>query len=90
MINLATKVCSCRQTKNKQETKIAIWILRIYKVGFCDVLVFSLDTNEVCEVAAMTNFNLNKTQSLNNALRVVYMEERGDFVALGGGVRNQP
>ena len=31
-------------------------------------------------------FNLNKTQSLNDALRDVYMEEEGDFVALGGGV----
>ena len=36
-------------------------------------------------------FNLNKTQSLNDALRAVYMEEEGEnFVALGGGVRNQP
>ena len=36
-------------------------------------------------------FNLNKTQSLNDALRAVYMEEEGgNFVALGGGVRNQP
>ena len=49
----------------------------LIKVGFCDVLVWSLDTNEVCEVAAMANFNLNKTQSLNGALRVVHMEEEG-------------
>ena len=37
-------------------------------------------------------FNLNKTQSLNDALRAVYMEEEGggNFVALGGGVRNHP
>ena len=61
------------------------------KVGLCDVLVWSLNTNEVREVAAMANFNLNKTQSLNDALRAVYMEERGgNFVALGGVVRNQP
>ena len=61
------------------------------KVGFCDAFVWSLNTTEVREVAAMVNFNLNKTQSLNDALRVVYMEERGgNFVALGGGVRNQP
>ena len=61
------------------------------KVEFYDVLVWSLDTNEVREVAAMANFNLNKTQSLNDALRAVYMEEDGgNFVALGGGVRNQP
>ena len=61
------------------------------KVGFCDVLVWSLNTNEVRKFAAMENLNLNKTQSLNGALRAVYMEEeRGNFVALGGGVRNQP
>ena len=37
-------------------------------------------------------FNLNKTQSLNDALRAVYMDEEGggNFVALEGGVRNQP
>ena len=61
------------------------------KEGFCDVFVWSLNTNEVREVAAMANFNLNKTQNLNGALRAVYMEEeRGNFVALDGGVRNQP
>ena len=60
-------------------------------VWFCDVFVWSLNTNEVREVAAMVNFNLNKTQSLNDALRAVYMRERGgNFVALGGGGRNQP
>ena len=63
----------------------------LIKVGFCDALVWSLNTNEVREVAAMANFNLNKTQSLNDTLRVVYMEERGrNFVALGGGDQNQP
>jgi len=62
----------------------------VIKVGFCDAFVWSLNTNEVREVAAMANFNLNKTQSLNGALRAVYMEEEGgNFVALGGGVRNQ-
>ena len=61
------------------------------KVGFCDAFVWSLNTNKVREVAAMANFNLNKTQSLNDALRAVYMDERGgNFVALGGGVQNQP
>ena len=49
------------------------------KVGFCDAFVRSLNTNEVHEVAAMANFNLNKTQSLNSALRAVYMEEEGEF-----------
>ena len=33
----------------------------LIKVGFCDALVWSLNTNEVREVAAMANFNLNKT-----------------------------
>ena len=47
------------------------------KVRFYDILVWSLNTNEVHEVAAMAYFNLNKTQSLNDALRVVYMEEEG-------------
>ena len=60
------------------------------KVGFCDAFVWLLTTTDVREVAAMSNFNLNKTQSLNDALRAVYMEEEGGFVALGGGVRNQP
>ena len=36
-------------------------------------------------------FSLNKTQSLNDALRAVYMEkEGGNFVALEEGVRTQP
>ena len=47
------------------------------KVGFCDAFAWSLNTNEVREVAAMANFNLNKTQSLSGALRAVYMEEEG-------------
>ena len=49
----------------------------LIKVGFCDAFVWSLNTNEVREVAAMANFNLNKTQSLNDALKAVYGEERG-------------
>ena len=58
-------------------------------MGLCDAFVWSLNTNEVREVAAMANFNLNKTQSLNGALRAIYMEEEGvNFVALGGGFRN--
>ena len=59
------------------------------KVEFCDAFVWSLNTNEVSEVAAMANFNLNKTQSLNGALRAFYLEEKGvNIVALGRGVRN--
>ena len=49
----------------------------LIKVGLCDAFVWLLNTNEVREVAAMANFNLNKTPSLNDALRAVYMEERG-------------
>ena len=56
------------------------------KVGFCDAFVWSLNTNEVREVAAMVNFNLNKIQSLNDALRAVYMEEEeGILWPLGKG-----
>ena len=52
----------------------------LMKVGFCDVLIWSLNTNEVREVQLWRTFNLNKTQSLNGALRAVYMEEeRGEF-----------
>ena len=47
------------------------------KVEFCDAFLWLLNTNELREVAAMANFNLNKTQSLNGALMVVYMEEQG-------------
>ena len=61
------------------------------KVGFCDVLVWSLDTNEVREVAAMENFNLNETQSLNGALRAVFMEEEGGISwPLGKGSEINP
>ena len=60
----------------------------LIKVGFCDAFVWSLNTNEVREVAAMANFNLNKTQSLNGALRAVYMEEEGRIS--WPLVRNQP
>ena len=52
----------------------------LIKVGFCDAFVWSLNTNEVREVVAMMNFNLHKTQSLNDALRAVYMEERGGIL----------
>ena len=48
------------------------------KVGLCDAFVWSLNTNEVRKVAAIANFSLNKTQSLNDALRAVYMEKEGD------------
>ena len=51
----------------------------LIKVGFCVTFVWSLNTNEERKVAAMVNFNLNKTQSLNGALRAVYMEEGGGF-----------
>ena len=49
----------------------------LIKVGFCDAFVWSLNTDEVREVAAMANCNLNKTQSLNGAVRAVYMKEEG-------------
>ena len=61
-INLTTRVYFLQANKEQEETKIAIWILRIKEesfidqVGFYDVLVWSLNTNEVREVAAMVNF----------------------------------
>ena len=53
----------------------------LIKVGSCDAFVWSLNTNEVHEVAAMANFNLNKTHTLNDALRAVYMEEEGGGIS---------
>ena len=52
----------------------------LIKVGFCDAFVRSLNTNEVREVAAMANINLNKTQSLNDVLRAIYMEQEGGIL----------
>ena len=34
----------------------------LIKVGFCDVFVWSLNTNEVCKVAAMANFYYKKPE----------------------------
>ena len=52
----------------------------LIKVWFCDVFVWLLNTNEVREVLAMEKFNINKTQSLNDALRAVYMNEVGGIL----------
>ena len=63
----------------------------LIKVGFCDAFVWSLNTNEVREVATLLNFNLNKTHSLNEALRAVYMEEEGGISwPLGKGSETNP
>ena len=51
----------------------------------------SLNTNEVREVAAMANFNLNKTQKSKRCPKgCIYGGRGGNFVALGEGVQNQP
>ena len=48
--------------RTSKETEIAIWYCEykmkalLIKVGFCDAFVWSLNTNEVREVAAMANF----------------------------------
>ena len=61
MINLTTKVYSCKQSKNKQEyDKSNLNIANMYEVLIMVgirkvVLVWSLDTNEAHEVA-MANF----------------------------------
>ena len=44
----------------------------LIKVGFCDAFVWSLNTNEVREVAAMADFNLNKTPK-GKATRWIYL-----------------
>ena len=63
----------------------------LIKVGFCDAFVWSLNTNEVREVAAMANFNLNKTpKSKRRPKGCIYGGIGGNFVALVGGVRIQP
>ena len=49
----------------------------LIKVGFCDAFVWLLNTNKGRKVVAIANFNLNKTRSLNDALRAAYMEEEG-------------
>ena len=49
----------------------------LIKVGFCDAFVWSLNTNEDAKSQLWRTFNLNKTQSLNDALRALYMEEEG-------------
>ena len=70
-----------RYCKNKMKALLI-------KVGFCDALVWSLNTNEV---VAMANFDLNKTQNLNGALMVVYMEEEGGISwPLGKGSETNP
>ena len=61
-INLTTRVYFLQEMKNKQETEIAIWILRIKEESFIDqrgvlwCLGLVVEHNEVHEVAAMANF----------------------------------
>ena len=63
----------------------------LIKVGFCDALVWSLNTNEVREVAAMANFYSKQNPKSKWCPKgCIYGGERGNFVALGGGDRNQP
>ena len=63
----------------------------LIKVGFCDVLVWSLDKTNYAKLQLWRTFNLNKTQSLNDALRVVYMEEDGGISwPLGKGSETNP
>ena len=63
----------------------------LMKVGFCDILVWSLDTNKVREVAAMANFYSKKNpKSKRRPKGCIYGGRGGNLVALGGGVQNQP
>ena len=49
----------------------------LIKMGFCDVLVWSLNTNEVREVAAMSNFLSKQNPKSKRRSKAVYMEEEG-------------
>ena len=63
----------------------------LIKVEFCDVLVWSLDTNEVRKVAAIANFESKQNpKSKRRPKGCIYGGRGGNFVALEGGVRNQP
>lgn len=70
-----------RSKKRRLESRYCEYKMKtlLIKAGFYDAFVWSLNTNEVHEVAAMANINLNKTQSLNDALRAVYLEEEGEI-----------
>ena len=59
----------------------------LIKVEFCDAFVWSLNTNEVCEVAAMANFNLNKNPREKLLDGSTYIGARGG--GQGGGRMTQ-
>ena len=61
------------------------------KVGFCDAFVWSLNTNEVRELTAMANFQSKQNPKSKWCPKgCMYGGRGGDFMALEGGVRNQP
>src|SRR3954464_2443329 len=63
----------------------------LIKVGFCDAFVWSLNTNEVCVVAAMANFQSKQNPKAKRCLRAVYMEEEGKISwPLGKGSGTNP
>ena len=63
----------------------------LIKVGFCDAFVWSLNTKKYAKLQLWGTVNLNKTQSLNDALRAVYMEEEGGISwPLGKGSKTNP
>src|SRR3954469_19547397 len=63
----------------------------LIKVGFCDALVWSLNTNEVREVAAMANFSSKQNpKSKRRPKGCIYGGRGGNFVALGGGSETHP
>ena len=63
----------------------------LIKVGFCDGLVWSLNTNEARKVAAMANFLSKQNPKYKQCPKgCIYGGKRGEFVALAAGVRNQP
>ena len=59
----------------------------LIKMGFCDVLVWSLNTNEVCEVAAMANFESKQNPRKKLLDKSNYIGARGG--GQGGGRTSQ-
>ena len=97
-INLTTRVCFLRANEEQARNwdcnlDIANIRWKFYWSRWGSVMPLSgrWTQTKYAKLQLWRTFNLNKTRSLNDALRAVYMEEEGgNFVALGGGVRNQP
>ena len=98
-INLTTRVCFLRANEeqardwdcNRDIANIR-WKLYWSRWGSVTPLSGRWTQTKYAKLQLWQTINLSKTpQSLNDALGAVYVEEEGgNFVALGGGVREQP